>query len=111
MSKRIIEKDWLTKSGFRAAVIKQETGHRCGYVMIPDGHRYDAEADFDVHGGITYRELSKSYPVENETPLLWIGFDCAHFGDNIPGIYTYPDGIDWTLEKVVAECEDLASQL
>lgn len=107
MNKQVIEKDWITKAGFRAAIIKQEMGFRCGYVMIPEGKQFDDEY-LEVHGGITYRELNKSYPVENETPLLWIGFDCAHFGDKT---ILDPDGIDWTLEKVVAECEDLASQL
>jgi len=34
MSAFTIEKDWVTKSGFRAVVIMTSMGHRCGYVGL-----------------------------------------------------------------------------
>lgn len=34
---------------------------------------------FDVHGGITYSNCSKDYPVDGEN--WWIGFDCFHYRD------------------------------
>jgi hypothetical protein len=59
-------------------------GHLCGYVDLPKGHKYYGkqydEIPLDVHGGLTYAEGKKNN--------VWtIGFDCAHFGDLIPGIY------------------------
>lgn len=33
-----IEKEWITESGFRAAIAMQELGHRCGYVAVPKNH-------------------------------------------------------------------------
>jgi len=35
----ILEKDWITKSGFRAAcLLVRNKSHRCGYVEIPSDH-------------------------------------------------------------------------
>lgn len=31
-----IEKEWITSSGLKALVIMQSTGHRCGYVAVPE---------------------------------------------------------------------------
>lgn len=42
-----VEKDWVTKSGFRAVVIMGTLGCRCGYVGVPVGH--------PLHG-ISYRQ-------------------------------------------------------
>ena len=33
-----ILKDWKTKAGFRAVVVKTPMGHNCGYVGIPKSH-------------------------------------------------------------------------
>ena len=36
MSDYTVEKDWITKSGLRAAVVMTGFGHRCGYVAVPE---------------------------------------------------------------------------
>jgi hypothetical protein len=59
--------------------------HLCGYVSIPKGNKFYEKAkegydslDLSVHGGLTFSELKVSGDIV-------IGFDCAHFGDLIPG--------------------------
>ncbi len=53
-------------------------GHRCGYILIPEGHPwhgmdyYDIQAS--VHGGLTYKQ-------KDADGKMWLGFDCAHIGD------------------------------
>lgn len=49
----------------------------------------DEEDDLEVHGGITYREECNHFIchiTEKEDKLFWFGFDCAHFGDMVPGM-------------------------
>lgn len=36
---------------------------------------------FNVHGGLTYANDNRTYPVDSN--LWWLGFDCAHYGDGI----------------------------
>ena len=83
-------KDWL--------------GHLCGYVALPKGHPFHGkpteEIDVEVHGGLTYARKCEGeichVPKDGEDDnVFWIGFDCAHFGDLIPGIYEMrqPGGI------------------
>lgn len=90
--------------------IDEETGYDClirratspmmllGYVGIKDKHplfKNDVGAPIDVHGDITY---SGHFPnIESIPPtgymsedgddqtIWWIGFDCGHGGDLIPG--------------------------
>ena len=82
--KNIVEKDFMYR-GFRCAVVGLSMGHRCGYVLVENPTKdmlNDAYSlDLDVHGGITYGELSKTYPVETENSSFWLGFDCAHCWD------------------------------
>jgi hypothetical protein len=63
---------------------------------------------FDVHGGLTYANSGKEYPVENDGDLWWFGFDCAHSGDKTGHS---PEGEERTLEYCIAECESLSRQL
>lgn len=65
--------------GFPWVTMKNGMGYRCGYVGIPKGHPwygkgYD-ELCPEVHGGLTYADLS-----EDES-VWWMGFDCAHYMD------------------------------
>ena len=126
-----VEADWVTGAGLRAVVVIHPAGHRCGYVGVPQGNPshgkgYD-DIDADVHGGLTYANGGKTYPVENDG-LWWFGYDCAHLGDTrdpelMSGEYKkmYDKGMlrDMsfegdtvkTLEYCVNECESLAKQL
>jgi hypothetical protein len=134
----VIERIWFTESGYRAIVIFNETGHRCGYVEIPRSHPcYEKEysdIDVDVHGGLTFSAYSKEMPYDTPERFWVLGFDCIHYGDTndleayelysnmgyIPKIQEdilrifnmmFSDGIVRTLDFVVAECESLANQL
>ena len=59
------EKDWVTKAGLRAIVLKlpHPFNHRCGYVGVgKDNGFYGVEYDnieqyFYVHGGLTFSIL------------------------------------------------------
>jgi hypothetical protein len=129
---------WFTESGYRAVVIFNETGHRCGYVEIPRSHPcYEKEysdIDVDVHGGLTFSAYSKEMPYDTPAGFWVLGFDCIHYGDaidleayerysnmgyipkvqeDISHIFNaiFTDDEVRTLDFVVAECESLAAQL
>lgn len=83
MSKHIVEDERWEHAGFTCRLVGLDMGHRCGYVLIPDGHPWHAVNDtrdgplgnVDVHGGVTW--TGPLDPDDN----WWIGFDCAHLGD------------------------------
>lgn len=68
--------------GFEYLIVFVELGHRCGYVAIPSGLRYDSD-DLHVHGGITFED--ESHAAKDMLPVpcndTWLGFDAAHWGD------------------------------
>jgi hypothetical protein len=122
-----VVKDWITSAGLRAVIVLSHDGsHHCGYVAVPAGHPdfgkdYD-EVDAIVHGGLTYGAFASKYPVDT-TPesIYWLGYDCAHSGDELRGrmgellssIGEFPlsKGV-WRDEAFcTAECESLAEQL
>jgi hypothetical protein len=124
-----IEKDWVTSAGLRAVVTIGDMGYRCGYVGVPEsspsyGHDYK-DVDVEVHGGLTYADGGKDYPVDSD--LWWFGYDCAHLYDArdpvlMSGQYKklYDKGlfrgfdegeIIRSLEYCIGECESLAKQL
>jgi hypothetical protein len=96
-------------TGYDCCMIRTNLGIWCGYVAVDSSHilyksRYN-ELDFpylDVHGGVTYSGFGHPAPGGTITPQSlcpypelnvhtydehwWIGFDCAHAGDLIPGI-------------------------
>lgn len=124
----MLEKDWITKAGLRAAVYAQKAGHRCGYVAVPAGHKYYLQAyddvNVDVHGGLTYAGGSDGYPVD-AGDVWWFGYDCMHLGDRRDVSimdddhkkyydergWDHLDGTVKTLEYCISECESLAEQL
>jgi hypothetical protein len=80
-------------------------GSWCGYVGVPKGHpaygkHYDLvgvkDVDVDVHGGLTYSAYCQEAPPEHgichvaqpgrPAKVWWLGFDCAHFMDFMPGM-------------------------
>lgn len=73
----------------------------CGYVGVPNGHplygKEYGEVPVDVHGGLTYSDVCQEndqdvsrgvchvpYPGRTED-VWWLGFDCGHGFDYIPG--------------------------
>lgn len=75
----------LTYKGYKIAVVWHPDGkYRCGYVLIPMWHKlyeedYNHIDGIQCHGGLTY---SGHYLLGKEYRGWWIGFDCAHAGDN-----------------------------
>jgi len=76
---------------YKCRIVRNEhTGTLCGYVGVPEGHRFygvsyqEAERDdndFLVHGGLTY-----SGELDGEDGYHFFGFDTAHGGDFSPGL-------------------------
>lgn len=69
----------------------------CGYVGIRPSHPLfgkdynEIEADLRVHGGISYSEgcagvICHVPPPGTPDNLWWLGFDCGHSGDLMPGM-------------------------
>jgi hypothetical protein len=134
----MIERMWFTESGYRAIVVFNKTGHRCGYVEIPRSHPcYEKECsdiNINVHGGLTFSAHVNEMPYDTLKEFWVLGFDCIHSGDaidlesyerysnmgyipkiqeDISHIFNiiFSDGVVRTLDFVVAECESLATQL
>lgn len=102
-------------TGLECRIWKQKYGHLCGYVGLPEGHplfgkNYD-DVDAEVHGGLTYAGTD----LEPETKLWWLGFDCAHSGDVVPGIRGFDSEDGYSTYKdeayVFNELTSLAKQL
>lgn len=98
-------------------------------LLLWDRKKITPELLFDVHGGITYSDNKKDYPIVDHH-LWWFGFDCNHCDDakdwkttkkNFPkeeweNYYKvdqmYPiQGIIRTKEYVEQECKNLAAQI
>lgn len=95
------EPDYLAwiEEDLHCAVIRTESGHLCGYVMLPDNCPELNEADLSVHGGITYNKDG------------WIGFDCAHYRDLVPGYDFCNQEIYRNLTYVKSEVKYLCEQI
>jgi len=52
----------------------------------------------------------KAYPHDTGLSIWWVGFDCAHLGDVIPGLGLQDDGVYRDESYVRAELENLARQ-
>lgn len=107
--------------GFRCALRRgpKSLGHWCGYVGIPETHRvfgldYD-NVPVEVHGGLTY--AGDRCPGEKPDGLWWVGFDCAHLGDLVPGVLerdaigVYPGDEYRDIDFVEREATAVARQL
>ena len=78
---------------------------------------HTAEYMLSVHGGITFANHpgpSWAPNVDLDPSVLtsewWLGFDCAHAGDDYPSSY-FHDGVYRDLNYVIEQCEHLAEQL
>lgn len=97
-------KDFIYK-GFRCEIRRiPRSLHLCGYVYLKK-HLIDSVDVLEVHGGITFNEISKYEQVQK------IGFDCAHCCDLVPGMnYTY-DCLYRDMEYVENEIKQLVDQI
>lgn len=88
-------------TGLPCLIVRNPQGALCGYVGVPEGHRYFGvkgySFDVSVHGGITFTASCNPHateehgichlPGEGKTDKVWwLGFDCAHAMDLAPGM-------------------------
>lgn len=102
------------------SIWQHSLGHLCGYVGVPRSHPWYGlfcdNIDVRVHGGLTYcgeelpkRNRLKPYPHDTRLAIWWIGFDCAHAGDLVPGsrlrggVYRDRDYVFKQIERLVEQ--------
>jgi hypothetical protein len=81
--------------GLPCLAVRGPLGAWCGYVGVPPGHPwhgqgYDA-VDAEAHGGLTYAAACARHVCHVPAPgepadVWWVGFDCGHAEDRIPGM-------------------------
>lgn len=85
----------MNSDGYHMLINRNWSKALCGYVGVPETHPYYGITDiFDkrlsslqVHGGVTYSRPGSEHNLESDNEDLWyIGFDCAHFMDYVPGL-------------------------
>jgi len=110
--------------GERCLALRQENfKHWCGYIAIPPGHPWHGMSDSlipcSVHGGLTYAAQHEPSGDYEHTDDWWIGFDCAHAYDYVPGFsingglrdnYSLPSAVYRDLEYVKKEIMYLMEQ-
>jgi hypothetical protein len=108
--------EWQEHGFVCMAIRHSELGHWCGYVGVTAAHpwyRYNASNLTFVHGGVTKACDGKIHT--SDEPIWWIGFDCAHYTDLVPGLHRNGIIIPWCVYRteafVRAEVADLAAQL
>lgn len=80
------------------AVRHERYGHFCGYAAVPPGHPLHGQPDADVavhdgvHYGVNYANRCAGAVCHVAQPgepddVWWLGFDCAHAGDFLPGMH------------------------
>lgn len=102
-------------------------GAWCGYIGVPPEHPWAAAKsahghggnpdgtyldDVDVHGGVTFGPCVGDDEIRHtEAPAdtLYVGFDCAHYGDAVPGLRVL-GGVYRDLDFVRGEIRRLADQ-
>lgn len=115
--------------GFPVYARRNSMGVWCGYIGLPAGHPWAGLTDparACVHGGVTYAQ--EDLPSATDASDWYLGFDCGHFGDFMPGLVPAEPGVDplatatrihvtvdgfavyRTLEYVQAELRSLAEQ-
>ncbi len=107
-------KRWASFGGLACLIQRHQTlGHLCGYVALPTDHPLidkgsDEFYQFEVHGGVTWNNS-----FEDEVSPYWVGFDCAHSGDLLPGMKSSIWSHDWyrDIDYVTAQCELLSKQI
>lgn len=82
--------------GFDCMIVRNSLGNLCGYVGVTESHPWFgkdySDVDADAHGGLTYADYCQGHvchPGPEKT--YWLGFDCAHSGDLVPGMEKYGD--------------------
>lgn len=119
-------------TGYPCLMLRNRFGAWCGYVGLPPGHPWHGESYDDlpvqVHGGLTFAsgcdddpsvdpaERVCHVPEEGEpADVWWLGFDCGHGDDLMPGIdrryWPFRDVTYRDVSYVQNEVHDLAGQV
>ena len=121
---------WIDENtGLDCLIVRGPSGALCGYVGVPEDHKY-YEVDYqevpvDIHGGLTFSNKCANvedttkhvcHPIEDAAnhPVWWLGFDCAHLYDITPNRDEYfieYEATYKTFNYVKMETEYLARQL
>ena len=140
-NKTIILKEWKTKAGFKAAVIKHNSfGHLCGYVGVDKKHSLYAKGyhqhcdclipsrDKAMKGKVGKRGVISMFCYDGESASMDIVFD-VHGGVTYAGTdkeYPIKSKLHWIgfdcghagdtpekcdLDYCIKECENLAKQI
>lgn len=121
-------------AGLPCLIVRNRMGALCGYAGVPPGHPLHGKSDDEVytlapgvgaHGGLTFSSECTGHICHVAQPgepehVWWLGFDCAHCGDMVPGLNrfrsehsaisgSHEDYRDLTYVR--GEVEDLAEQL
>lgn len=118
------------ETGMPCLIVRTRRGALCGYVGVAENHpafqiNYDdVQPHPDVHGGLTFSDFCQigageqgicHIPGEGEPDRIWwLGFDCAHGWDVVPGLgiqFYQADSSYKDIEYVKTECQILAKQL
>jgi hypothetical protein len=106
--KNIYPEDVSYQEGPYTLIVRRNNlGCNCGYIVLPQFHRYDGfhynDIPVSVHGGLTYAARENNNWV--------IGFDTCHIGDYVPNHSFEPTDYYWTNNDVLKELKHLLSQL
>lgn len=83
--------------GYEYEIVSNGHGYRCGYIKVEPGHPWFAQdyknlVSVDAHGGLTYASFGSACPGEHDDKAeWWVGFDCAHLGDQVDASIMTPD--------------------
>lgn len=81
-------------TGYRCAIRRNPMGAWCGYAEIPDSIEtdyFDGNVELECHDGITFaHDRLPDGSTEAKRGFQWVGFDCAHWNDLVPGLIS-PD--------------------
>lgn len=111
---------WIdTVTGLDCLIVRNHMGGLCGYVGVQPGHKwhgkqYDELGEHpDVHGGLTFSEFCAEGEGVEDGPYIchipepgrpenvwWLGFDCGHFNDLMPGMEQFKGEMLKTLDDV-----------
>ncbi|WP_155723325.1 hypothetical protein [Gluconobacter potus] len=121
------KKQWNDPTtGLPCLIVRNLLGALCGYVGVSRAHP-DFERDYDnvevsVHGGLTFANHCSPGPEDEsichlvedgeDDHVWWLGFDCAHCDDEVPGNpFRGWRGLYRDFNYVSREVAHLASQL
>jgi hypothetical protein len=122
---------WVDQAtGYPCLIVRGGGGALCGYAGVYPGHPYHKvnydSVDVEVHGGLTFSAPCSHSNDESQgvchipepgtsDDVWWLGFDCAHFGDLMPGMLNILRSTERDVYRdvryVTAEVTGLAAQL